>query len=52
MEGYYIEYQGKEVPVRIIVRHQTSKTYLVIDDETKQQYQIPFKMLLNKEKNI
>ena len=41
----YIEIDGKKVYVRIIVRHTTSRTYLAIDDDTKQQYQIAFDML-------
>ena len=41
----YIEIDNKKIYVRIIVRHSSSQTYLAIDDETKQQYKIPFGML-------
>ena len=41
----YIEIDNKKIYVRIIVRHNSSQTYLAIDDKTKQQYKIPFEML-------
>ena len=41
----YIELDNKKIYVRVIVMHNSSRTYLVIDDETKQQYKVPFEML-------
>lgn len=38
----YIKIDNKKIYVRIIVRHNTSRTYVTIDDETKQEYIISF----------
>ena len=38
----YIKIDNKKIYVRIIVRHNTSRTYIAINDETKQEYVIPF----------